>query len=422
MTEKYELLPPLSTEEFEALQNDIAVNGIRQPIFVDENGDILDGHHRYKIDPNVGRIVVSGKTEAEKIAFVYNANLTRRNLSPTQKKAARKKMQATAILLKQEGKTQEQIATLFGVTQQAVGNWLNINNTNDCNAYIPDSRVKIPKSEHEKVYEQAKDGISQTQIAANYGVTQPAVSAIINKVTKQFELLETAAAVDALEAANIESSITVSAGEWWALGNHLLFCGDTSTDTFKDRIGEKAALAFADPPYGVNKAGWDSKFYWEHDYLIEKANVVAVTPGIVSIFEFARITTMPYVWSLACLIENGMTRGAVGFGNWIYVSLFTNDSVYAQSQDIIRVQIKTSEKDTKHESRKPSELLIKLIQNYTKEDQFVIDPFLGSGTTLFACEELGRVCIGGEINPGYCKEIIERWQVQTGDKAMRLLA
>lgn len=422
MAEKYELLPPLSTEEFEALKNDIAVNGVRQPIFVDENGEILDGHHRYKIDPNVKRIVISGKTEAEKMAFVFNANFTRRNLSSAQKNEARKKMQKIADELALHDYTQAAIATMLGVDQSTVSKWLDATNMNNHNGCKPDARVKIPKTENEKIYDRIKTGETQEQVAADYGVTHQAINKIIAKVGKQFELLETAEKVDAIEAAEVAQDIEVSTGEWWSLGNHLLFCGDTSTEAFTGRLNEKAALAFADPPYGVNKAGWDGKFYWEHDYLIDKANVVAVTPGIVSIFDFARVTTMPYKWSLACWIDNGMTRGAVGYGNWIYIALFTNDTVYTQSQDVIRVSIKTKEKDTTvHESRKPSELLIQLVQNYSKENDFVIDPFLGSGTTLYACEELGRVCIGGEINPEYCKEIIERWQGQTGKKAIRLL-
>ena len=45
------------------------------------------------------------------------------------------------------------------------------------------------------------------------------------------------------------------------------------------------------------------------------------------------------------------------------------------------------------------------------------DPFLGSGTTLIACEQLGRKCMGLEIEPKYCDVIVERWETLTGKKA-----
>jgi len=50
----------------------------------------------------------------------------------------------------------------------------------------------------------------------------------------------------------------------------------------------------------------------------------------------------------------------------------------------------------------------------------VYDPFLGSGTTLIACERLGRVCYGMEISERYVQVAIERWQNYTGKQAVKL--
>jgi len=47
----------------------------------------------------------------------------------------------------------------------------------------------------------------------------------------------------------------------------------------------------------------------------------------------------------------------------------------------------------------------------------MVDPFLGSGTTLIACEQLGRTCYGMEISPQYCDVIVNRWEKLTGKKA-----
>lgn len=53
------------------------------------------------------------------------------------------------------------------------------------------------------------------------------------------------------------------------------------------------------------------------------------------------------------------------------------------------------------------------------ERDSVYDPFLGSGTTLIAAEQLERRCYGLEIEPRYCDVIVERWQNLTGKKAVR---
>jgi DNA modification methylase len=49
--------------------------------------------------------------------------------------------------------------------------------------------------------------------------------------------------------------------------------------------------------------------------------------------------------------------------------------------------------------------------------QLIADPFLGSGTTLIAAEQLGRKCYGMEISPQYCDVIVKRWETLTGKKA-----
>jgi ParB-like chromosome segregation protein Spo0J len=196
-------------------------------------------------------------------------------------------------------------------------------------------------------------------------------------------------------------------GQWWRLGKHLMFCGDSTSPEFRERA--TGALVFADPPYNAGKADWDHGFMWDHDWLTDAAPVVAVTPGISAIADFYRVTQMPYKWSIAAWIDNGMTRGALGFGNWIYVGLFSKqDSIYRNSQDHLKVSIGASPA-TEHPSPKPAELLMELLGLLTEHGDTVIDPFLGSGATLFAAEQSGRVCIGAEIEPAYCTEILARF-------------
>lgn len=58
----------------------------------------------------------------------------------------------------------------------------------------------------------------------------------------------------------------------------------------------------------------------------------------------------------------------------------------------------------------------------TDEEDAVIDPFGGSGTTLIACEQLDRVCYMCELDPKYCDVIIDRWETFTGEKAVLINA
>lgn len=233
--------------------------------------------------------------------------------------------------------------------------------------------------------------------------------------TKERERAAKAADVEALAPGP-----AVVPGEWWQLGRHHLYCGDTSSGIFVDSC-PAASLAFADPPYGAKAAKWDDALVWSHDWLSDKATVTAATPGIVSIFDFARRTSMPYRWSVACWIDNGMTRGALGFGNWIYVALFSPSSLHRNAQDFLRLSIKSSEsKDTTHKGRKPGGLLAWLLDTFSDEDDVVIDPFAGSGTTLLVAEKMGRNCFTGEIEPEFCSEIIARWQTLTGEVASRV--
>jgi hypothetical protein len=215
--------------------------------------------------------------------------------------------------------------------------------------------------------------------------------------------------VEYKKQAAIEAAKTVQPGQWWQLGEHLLYCGDSASDAFTSQVTGR--FAFADPPYNAGKADWDHGFKWQHDYLTEAAGIVAVTPGISAIPEFLRATEMPYRWSMAAWITNGMTRGALGFGNWIYVALFAEaESIHQGIQDHLRISVSAAAASTRHESRKPAELLVDLIEAFTEAGDTVIDPFLGSGTTLFAAEQTGRKCTGAEIEPEFCAEIITRYQ------------
>ena len=73
-----------------------------------------------------------------------------------------------------------------------------------------------------------------------------------------------------------------------------------------------------------------------------------------------------------------------------------------------------------HPTVKPLALIADILLDSTIKGDIVVDPFMGSGTTLIAAEKLGRVARGIELDPAYCDTIIRRWQRWTGETAVRV--
>ena len=204
--------------------------------------------------------------------------------------------------------------------------------------------------------------------------------------------------------------IKIKAGEWFELGKHKIYCGSNLDDNFINNL-PNCSFAFADPPYNANVDEWDSGFVWKQDYLQNYAKVVAVTPGGWQANKLYIDSKMNYIWELACWIKNGMTHGKCGYSNWIKIAIFSKEENKPKiSQDFIGITIKTSETtETNHKGRKPYPLMEWLINLFTEVEDIVIDPFLGSGTTLLQCEKMGRICYAAEMNIDYCNDIAERF-------------
>ena len=69
---------------------------------------------------------------------------------------------------------------------------------------------------------------------------------------------------------------------------------------------------------------------------------------------------------------------------------------------------------------KPVELIVNAVLNSTDKNMTVADYFLGSGSTLIACEKTNRRCYGMEIDPQYCQVIIQRWAEYTGKDEIKI--
>ena len=73
---------------------------------------------------------------------------------------------------------------------------------------------------------------------------------------------------------------------------------------------------------------------------------------------------------------------------------------------------------TEHSTQKPVECMRKPIENNSSPGHAICEPFAGSGTTIIAAEQTGRICLALELNPAYCDLIVARWEKFTGKGAV----
>ena len=72
----------------------------------------------------------------------------------------------------------------------------------------------------------------------------------------------------------------------------------------------------------------------------------------------------------------------------------------------------------KHPTQKPVELITYALFNSSKVDDLIADPFLGSGSTLIACQKTSRACVGIELDPKFVDVVVQRWVDYTGIEAI----
>ena len=225
--------------------------------------------------------------------------------------------------------------------------------------------------------------------------------------------------LEAAEAEEVESTEEVTLNDEPSLveiDGHLLLFGDNTDPAVRDLLPDRVSLAFADPPYNSTDQEWDGTHVWQQDYLADVADIVAVTPGISAIRDFMRRTEMPYRWSTSTWISNGMTRGALGFGNWMYTAIFSSlESIHRNRQDFEKVSIKTSDShDLGAKRQKPPEYLAWLFGLLSQEGETILDPFVGAGTSLIVAHRMGRKCIGIEKDHATYQAMVKRVRTVIG--------
>jgi DNA modification methylase len=94
------------------------------------------------------------------------------------------------------------------------------------------------------------------------------------------------------------------------------------------------------------------------------------------------------------------------------------DNTHDNMTDVWEFNRVTGEERHGHATPKPIEMMARAIKSSTQDGGLLVEPFLGSGTTLIAAEQLNRKCYGLEISPAYCDVIVQRWETLTGKKAV----
>lgn len=174
---------------------------------------------------------------------------------------------------------------------------------------------------------------------------------------------------------------------------------------------ESVDLVLTDPPYGFRKAGWDAAFptFWLDDSARIARHVLAIMPGINNVIRLpSMVGKFEYRWMCSIHLSNGMTRGLMGFGNWIAVVVYAipDVSLYQPQQDATSIPVSGDMPD--HPSPKPLRAMTWLLNRFNVSS--VCDPFMGSGTTLAAAKQLGMTGLGIEIEERYCEIAVQRLQ------------
>ena len=230
------------------------------------------------------------------------------------------------------------------------------------------------------------------------------------------------------------------AGDLWMLGEHRLFCGDsTKPETFDLLMNDKKAnLVVTDPPYNVDYKGSAGKIkndsmaedQFEQFLLAAYQQMEAAMADDASIYVFHSdshglafrkafeeagfylsgcciwkkqslvLGRSPYQWQHEPVLFGWKKKGK---HQW-----------YTGRKESTIWEFDKPKKNKDHPTMKPIALVSYPIMNSTMTGCLVLDPFGGSGSTLIACEQTGRVCYTVELDEKFCDVIVRRYIEQVG--------
>ena len=240
----------------------------------------------------------------------------------------------------------------------------------------------------------------------------------------------------------LEKAAFVEKGDMWVVGKHRLYCGDATNadDVSKLMDGHRANLIVTDPPYGVSfksKSGLtiqndsmkDEEFY---DFLrkafdnmvahMESGGAAYVfhadTEGLT--FRKAFVDAGFHLAGVCIWAKNSLVLGRSDY-QWQHEPVlygFLQNGKHRWYSDRKQTTIWNFDKpkrNANHPTSKPLDLLAYPIGNSSQENSIVLDTFGGSGSTLMACEQTGRICYTMELDEKYASVILRRYVDDIGN-------
>ena len=228
-------------------------------------------------------------------------------------------------------------------------------------------------------------------------------------------------------------------GDIWQLGRHRLMCGDSTDKGTVELLmdGKKADMVFTDPPYGISVVGNNGKVGADNlakngVYMTVKGDETTETTE--KFFEVCKdlgfdkfvlwggnyfVGFLPYSDGWIIWDKRGdMASNNFADGEMAWCSFHTPVRIYKQ---VWSGMIREGEHEKRvHPTQKPVKLLGEILKDFTDDDDIILDCFGGSGSTLIACEQIGRTCYMIEYEAHYVDVIIKRWETLTGEKAVLL--
>ena len=239
------------------------------------------------------------------------------------------------------------------------------------------------------------------------------------------------------------SETDIVLGDLFEIGEHRLLCGDStdSDQVAKLMNGQKADMVFTDPPYGMFLDTDYSKIKGSENSIGFKGNKKGnkydkiigdnedFTPELINtIFASFPKTKEIFIWGADYFVDLLPNYGKDG--SWL---VWNKRSSEAQQRGIgncfelcwslnkhkrfvldfewfgfLSKDDPNEARNRQHPSMKPSKLISRMINEFCKDANIIVDIFLGSGTTMLATHQLNRKCYGMELDPKYCQVIVDR--------------
>lgn len=316
---------------------------------------------------------------------------------------------------------------------------------------LADNRTAELGSYDDQLLKDLIDSVAQVDIdlLRDTGWSDQAVTDLLQKIEAT-----TPSIVHEDNAPEIPEEAKVKLNQIWQLGDHLLYCGDSTKQSVFDALmgQEKAHIIWTDPPWNVNYGAIDqdnAQGYKVRTILNDNMSEAQWDEFVSSfcnrMFEFTLSGAPIYLVMSAQewpVIDRNLRQA--GF-HWSSTIIWNKDRLVLSRKDyhtkyepiwygwnakaprLVEVadrkqsdvwDFERPSRSELHPTMKPIQLICKSLQNSSKPGNIVLDPFGGSGSTLMAAEQTNRKCRMIELDPRYCDVIIERWENFTGKKAV----